>query len=501
MNEPYPTWPEGLQLVGAALAYYLVLVCAAQLLRRTRGVQFGGIFHVFAFVAALTGGLALSDWIPSWHVTLLLDLGALTTLLATFPLVTLLNRALWSCVGTDGRIREAPRLLAETTGLIVFIALTLLVAQSFYSWTVPTSLWAGSGIIALVVGFAMQDLLGNIWAGFALYVSRPFKVGDWLLVDNQHARVLEVTWRSTRLVTDDDVLLEMPNSSLVKQPIHNFHQPAPEHALRITIGLHYNVPPARAQGVLRAAAASVPGVCTQPPPQINVLNFADSAITYEVKFWIQDHGQKSRLMSDVRSHCWYAVRRADMEIPFPIVTLYRATPRDTAGEARAAAATALRRSAIFNVLTPEQVNELVCHSPVVLFAQAEPLIEQGAEGGSMFLLVRGRVEVRVRREGATKVVTQLGPGDCLGEMSMLTGEKRSATVAASDEVEAVEITHEAFSAFIRHNPEVLTRLGDLLAKRQQANVQITPGDGAPSPMPETRDTIISRLRAFFELGS
>jgi hypothetical protein len=325
-------------------------------------------------------------------------------------------------------------------------------------------------------------------------------VGDWLLVENHHARVLEVTWRSTRLVTDDDVLLEMPNSALVKQSIHNFHQPSPEHALRITIGLHYSVPPARAQAVLRAAAGSVPGVCAKPAPQVNVSNFADSAVTYEVKFWIEDHGQKTRIMSDVRSHSWYAVRRAGMEIPYPTVTLQRPTPRDPAGEARVAAAAALRGNAIFSFLTPAQVEELVQHSPVVLFAQAEPLIEQGTDGTSMFLLVRGRVEVRVTRDGATKVVTQLGPGDCLGEISMLTGEKRTATVAASDEVEAVEITHNAFSAFIRHNPEVLNRLGELLAKRQQANTQPAPG-AAPARPPESRDSMVRKLRAFFELGN
>lgn len=500
MIEPFPTWPEGLKLVGAALAYYIILICCAQLLRKRHGLHFGRLYHAFAITAALTGGLALSEWIPSWHVTLLQDLGALAVLFAAFPLVTLLNHALWTRVVADGRRLEAPRLLSETTGIIVFIGLALLVAKIFFEWEIPTSLLAGSGVIALVVGLAMQDLLGNIVAGFALYGSKPFKVGDWLLVDNHHARVLEVTWRSTRLVTDDDVMLEMPNSTLVKQPIHNFNQPSPEHALRINLGLHYTVPPARAQAVLQAAAASVPGVCALPKPQINVHNFADSSVVYEVKFWIVDHGQKTRLMSEVRSHCWYAVRRAGMEIPYPTITLNRPAPRDAAGEARAAAAGALRSNAIFSFLTEAQVTELVQQSPVVLFAQAEPLIEQGDEGSSMFLLVRGRVEVRVTRDGLTKVVSQLGPGDCLGEISMLTGEKRTATVAASDEVEAVEITHSAFSAFIRHNPEVLNRLGELLAKRQLANTQPAPG-AAAAPAPESRDSIVRRLKAFFELGN
>jgi small-conductance mechanosensitive channel len=118
--------------------------------------------------------------------------------------------------------------------------------------SVPTSLLAGSGVAAFVIGFAMQDLLGNILAGFALYVSKPFKVGDLLQVDKYRARVLEVTWRSTRLVTSDRVLLEVPNGTLVKQPIINYHNPDSDPAFRITINLHYNVPPARAQAVLQS---------------------------------------------------------------------------------------------------------------------------------------------------------------------------------------------------------------------------------------------------------
>ena len=108
--------------------------------------------------------------------------------------------------------------------------------------------------------------------------------------------------------------------------------------------------------------------------------------------------------------------------------------------------------------------------------------------------------MRVKRDGVDKVVTRLGSGDCLGEMSMLTGEKRSATALALSEVEAVEITHAAFSAFVHQNPEVLNRLGDLLVKRQQENIlhAATPADAAG--VVETRDNVMRRLRAFFELG-
>jgi small-conductance mechanosensitive channel len=499
MNEAFPTLHEGLVLAGTALAYYVVLIFCAQLLRRTHNLQFGRSYHAFAVSVALMSGLVWSGWTPTWDESLLLDLGALTVLLSAFPLITLLNRLLWTRALPDGRRADAPRLLADTTGLVVFLAAALVVWSIIYKNTLPTTLLAGSGVAAFVIGFAMQDLLGNILAGFALYISKPFKVGDWLLVDTHHARVLQVAWRSTRLITNDEVVLEVPNSDLVKRPIINFHQPSPRHALRAAIGLHYNVPPARAQAVLRHAASTVPGVCPEPPPEVYVKEFAASSVNYEIKFWVDDHRLMNRVTSEVLSHCWYAVRRAGMEIPFPTITLHQPGPRDPAAEARAAAAAALRAHSIFSFLSIAQVDDLVQHSSVVLFAPAEPLVEQGNHGASMFLLVQGLVEVRVTRQGATKVITQLGPGDCLGEMSVLTGERRSATVIALAEVEAVEITHAAFSAFVRHNPEVLNRLGELLAQRQQANVQPTEGETG-APVVESRESIIRHLRAFFELG-
>jgi CRP-like cAMP-binding protein len=232
-----------------------------------------------------------------------------------------------------------------------------------------------------------------------------------------------------------------------------------------------------------------------------VKEFAASAVTYEIKFWIQDHSQYNRITGDVLSHCWYAARRAGMEIPFPIVTLHRPEPRDAAGEARKIAATALRAHAVFNFLPAAQIDELVELSPVVLFAAGEYLVEQGAEGNSMFLLVRGRVEVRQKRETGFKVLTHLGPGDCLGEMAMLTGEKRSASVQAQGEVEAVEITHQAFSQLIGKHPEVPSRLSEMLAQRQLANEKNrTQGPFPEKEAQQARDGILRRLKAFFHLG-
>jgi CRP-like cAMP-binding protein len=351
-----------------------------------------------------------------------------------------------------------------------------------------------------VLGLAMQDLLGNIFGGLSIYLEKPFKTGDWLLVDGQHAKVTEVTWRSTRLITNDQVLIDVPNSHIVKNTITNYALPTPRHGLRIQIGLHYNVPPLRAQEVLRKAAASAAGVCATPAPYVFVKDFADSAITYEIRVWVDDHQSFNRVMSDVRAHCWYAVQRAGMEIPFPIVTLHRPQPPVPDDKARAIATGALESHATFGLLKPDAISGIVRDSPLMLFATTEYLIEQGAAGESMLLIIRGRVDVSIERDGRSSVVAQLGPGDCVGEMSLLTGEPRNASVIALTEVEAVEIKKEAFGAYIRQNPEVLGPLSDLLAERQLANEKHAANASTPELRAQSRATIMRRLRGFFQLS-
>jgi len=486
------------EVLGIAIATYLGLVFAAQLLRRVRDDRFPAPYHAFALATGVLIGLHVVHWESPWRARLLEHVTALTVVLAAIPIVALLNRVLWQRRAPDGRKLEMPKVLADATLFVVLAILILTALQFVYDVQVP-GLLAGSGVVALVLGLGMQDQLHNLFAGISIHFTRPFKVGDWLLIDGHHARVIEISWRDTRLLTTDEMMIEIGNAEISKQIITNFEEPTPRHAVRATIGLHYNVPPARAQAVLKEAAASVRGVCADPAPVVFVKDFADSAVVYEIKVWIDDHALTSRVLSDVRSHAWYAVNRAGMEIPYPQLTIHRARPVDGAVAARQAATAALQAHPIFGFLTADQLESVVNESRVQLFAPTERLIEQGATGASLFALVHGQVEVHLRHEGISNVVAKLGPGDCVGEMSLLAGEPRTASVIAVNEVEAIEITKATFAALLRNNPHVIERLGELLAKRQMANAQhVASANGAT--VEQVRRGMVARLQAFFALG-
>jgi small-conductance mechanosensitive channel len=499
MTGPLPAARELATATGIAAGTYVVLIASAHLLSRVRGVRFGRVYHAFALAAGLFAAVWLLHWPSPDRAVLLRHLGAATLVLAAFPLLSLLNRALWVTTDPHGTTVEAPRVLADLTGVLLVTATVLATLQFIYRVQVP-GLLAGSGVVALILGLGMQDQLHNLFAGVSLHFSKPFKIGDWLLIDGQHARVVGISWRDTRLITSDDVVIEIGNSELLKQTLTNFHQPQPRHAVRATIGLHYSAPPARVQALLKQTAQGVPGVCPAPEPQVYLKEFADSAIIYEIKVWIDDHAVISRVLSDVRSHCWYAVNRAGIEIPYPQLTLHRAAPADPRDETRDAAVTALQAGTVLSFLSPAQLRQLVSESAVLSFAPGEGIIQQDEPGASLFLLIRGRVEVRIRRDGRVVAVAKLGAGECFGEMSLLAGEARSATIVTLTEVTAVEIPKPAFAAIVRANPEILGRLSELLAQRQQLNAHQPAPAEANGTAEQSRHRIRAKLRAFFELG-
>src|SRR5213075_3514979 len=135
----------------------------------------------------------------------------------------------------------------------------------------------GSSVIAIILGIAGQNLLGAIIAGIQLQISRPYKVGDWLQVNERFAEVMEINWRSTRLRTNDSIYLDIPNNEMVSHAIVNLHYPTEVHAMRIRVGVEYKNPPNRVKDALVRAASTAEGVLAEPKVRVFLVDFADSA--------------------------------------------------------------------------------------------------------------------------------------------------------------------------------------------------------------------------------
>jgi small-conductance mechanosensitive channel len=313
---------------------------------------------------------------------------------------------------------------------------------------------------------------------------------------------MEVNWRATRLRTNDNICLDIPNNQLAKQTITNLNYPTRLYAMRLTVGLDYQVPPNEVKDALLSATKKAEGISTQRPPKVFLTTSVDSALLYEVKFWMEDHSRYNDVVDAIRTNIWYEVRRRQIKLPYPTRTLFFGSAPDMK-PSLLPARELLRQQPIFQCLDEQNLDSLLSGARLYRFGRGEKVIEQDAEGGSMFVLVRGEAAVFVSTNGQITRVADLRVGDCFGEMSLLTGEKRRATVLASTDCDVLEIEKPSLAAVFQQEPEILRRLSELLAKRQMENEQVRNQQSLknfPGPsQQEYESTFLTRLRSFFEL--
>lgn len=490
-----------LATVLAFLATYFLTLAVGRLLKRRAGVHLGIFFQLFAFTLAFYAAISVYGVTVPWrgHV------GAVLILLGAAVVVALLDRFLWDYHFEGRRKTPIPRLLRDTVALAIFLVALLLVLSIGYNAQAQLKgLLAGSGVLAIILGFAAQNLLSSILSGMALQIERPYKVGDWLHVGTNFGEVTEINWGTTRVRTNDGIYLLIPNNEIVKQTIINLHYPTSLHAMRLRVGAEYSTPPNRVKDALLRATSHATGVMLDPPPKIFLVDFADSAVTYEVKYWINDHAAYNEITDAIRTNIWYEFRRQKITIPFPIRTVQvdRKTDKAPANQAEYARAL-LRREPLFSCLSDEQIESLLKGSEMQHFGRGEAIIEEGASGESMFILLRGSAHVTVKKESTQVRVGSLRSGDCFGEMSLLTGEKRTATVRAEKDCEVVEISKPTMGELLRTTPACLDQLSGLLAHRKIETEGIVKEAQVPSEQAqkerEYTASFISRLKSFFEL--
>jgi small-conductance mechanosensitive channel/CRP-like cAMP-binding protein len=480
---------------------FFVALWVGRFLKRRAGVRLGLLFRLFCLILAFYAAIAVYGVQASWrnHV------GAAAILLSTALVVALVNRYVWDFYFEKKRQTPIPNFLREVAGGLIFLIVLLFVlSYGYHAETQLKGLLAGSGVIAIILGFAGQSFFAGIIGGVAIQINRPYKVGDWLQVGERFAEVMEINWRSTRLRTNDAIYLDIPNNEMVSHTIVNLHYPTEVHAMRIRVGVEYKNPPNRVKDALFRAASTAEGVLPEPKVRVFLVDFADSAVIYEIKFYMGNHARINEINDAVRTNVWYELKRQGITIPFPIRTLHverkAAAPiQEEHQEARAI----LRSEALFECLSDEQLDSLVQQSRVSHFGRGERVIREGAEGDSMFVLLRGAAGVSISKNGTSIPVATLKAPDCFGEMSLLTGERRTATVRAETDCQVMEIGKPVMAEVLRASPDCLDRLSELLAKRKMETEGLLKEAASYSQSErkerEYKATFLHRLRTFFEL--
>jgi small-conductance mechanosensitive channel len=496
---PFDTQRAAATLIAFVGTFFIALT-VGRFLKRRAEVRLGLLYQLFCLALAFYVAIAVYGVHASWRI----HIASAALLLSTALVVALVNRYVWDLYFERRKQTPIPHFLREIVALVIFVvALLFVLSFGYHAERELKGVVATSGVAALILGLAGQNLLGGIIAGMSLQINRPYKVGDWLQVGDRFAEVMEINWRSTRLCTNDNIYLDIPNNEIVRTTIINLHYPTEVHAMRIRIGVDYNVPPNRVKDALARAAQSAKNVLPSPPVKVFLVEFGDHAVTYEIKYYMGNHARINETNDAVRTNVWYELKRQRINIPYPIRTLQLERRSRPGPEGHEEARVILRGEPLFQCLSDGQIDNLVKQSELNHFGRGECVIEEGAEGDSMFILLRGAAEVSVSKNGSTIPVATLRSGDCFGEMSLLTGEKRSATVRADGDCYVMEISKDTMAEVIRDSPECLKQLSELLAKRKMHTEGIK--DAAPpsadqaAKQREYTATFLNRLKTFFAL--
>lgn len=360
------------------------------------------------------------------------------------------------------------------------------------------SLITTSAILTAVLGFALQDTLGNLFAGLAIQAERPYQIGDWVQLGQFIGQVEGISWKSTKVVTTTRETVYIPNGIISKGAIFNYSQPTPEYIAVMDLTISYDAPPNRMRRILMEVLTRHPQIMQQRKQEVRIKAFGDHGVIYQLRFWVNNYALENKIRSDIYSHIWYRLRREKIHIPYPVREVVQTqmvehvTPSNVIEEM-------LEAVELFQPLGEVARKTLAQRARIQLYGAHEEIVQQGAPGHSLYIVMHGRCRVMVwtDRDAAARPVAVLNPGDFFGEMSLLTGAPRRATVVAEEETECLLIDKSDVKDLLLAKPEVAQEMSRVLAERQAAlsSVMAAKGDAETAP---NAAQLLSKIWEFFK---
>jgi small-conductance mechanosensitive channel/CRP-like cAMP-binding protein len=362
-------------------------------------------------------------------------------------------------VTIEHRPRET-QIISDLAAGGIYIATGLAIID--FVFAVPIGgLLATSGIIAIVLGLALQSTLADVFSGIAVGVERPYRAGDLIWVEGDiEGQVVQVTWRSTHIATGQNNIAIVPNSVMAKARIINRSRPSLVRGGTVSVRLDPGIPPAHCEAALIAAARSCPMLLAHPAPEVACTELNGDGCSYQLEYSVAS----SSLMTKARNQLLTAMHRhlhaAGIALAVPGETTIPAPPAPTPAEI-------LEKSELFGMIEPAQRDLLASHFETLKLQTGEALIRQGADPDALYVIASGAVEVAVAEPPAPpRVVHHIQPGESVGAIGLITGAKYAATATALTPVKAYRLDKDALAEAIRMQPALVKGL-EVLAKRGQ----------------------------------
>lgn len=477
-------------LMGVAAFAATLLVWRITINRLVRRKLKLSIFLLAGYVVLHVAYLLRPELVPAgWAADLASPIRPFERLALTAALINVLVIATINPLRRDRVPERFPVILQDA----IVIGMLLVVATFVFKEQLLTT----SAVSAVVLGFALQDTLGNAFAGLAIQSERPFNVGHWIRVSDFEGRVLEVTWRATKLRTKEGNFIVVPNNVIAKEAITNYSEPAVASRLEVEVGASYEASPAAVKAALLEAMSQAPCVLKSPAPDVLLAAFDGSSMNYRARFWIADYELHDEARDQVRMAIHYAFARRGIEIPYPIQVEYSRDEKIVDPSAvQRERERMLSQVDILATLSDEQRARIAGATAARTYGDGEAIVREGEPGTSMYIVCSGGASVVL--EPQRHEVAAIAPGGYFGEMSLLTGEPRSATVLARGETMVLELDAELFRRLGEESPQAVEQVGlAAVARRMELDRVRSVARGAA--VADAPATFISRMKRFLRL--
>lgn len=416
---------------------------------------------------------------------------------------TFIGIAFW-----DRFTRPVPTLLRHLVAILVTILAATGILGFVFGQSV-TGVWATSGVVGLVFGFAARPLIADLFSGIALHLDPPFRIGDWIEwregSEEILARVEQINWRSTRVhVRDDTKTIFIPNSHLSTVAVTNVFAPLGRTRQMMRLALDPAVNLDRATRILTAAVLTADGPLIDPPADVLLEGVTPEGLTFLIRYWHNPDISIAKVRSSVLYAALQALDNAGIrtaryrhEILTAPLTINSAEQKDTRW--------LLRHFDLFAPFSDDEIEAVATRARRHEFPAEATVVSQGQPGGSLFAVMEGLLDVTIEAPGQPpRRVSRLSQGQFFGEMSLLTGDPRSATVQAATSVVLYEIDKSALAPILAERPEIAKELARTVANRQLQNQKLLSADNGSATDSEHQTfaaQLLAKIKSFFSHSS
>jgi len=408
------------------------------------------------------------------------------------------------------RKADIPRILPDV--LFVLVLLVYAIYRMHVDGVNPASIIASASVLAGGIALSLQQTLNNLWGGVALQLDNTCRIGDWVRIDNVIGQIIDIRWRYLSIATNSGETVIVPNSTLMGGRVTVLARRGDVRTSwrrELEFSVSYKTPPSRVIAIVQTALerAEMANVAKTPALEVTCRHFADSGVTYAVLYWLTELRLDLQTDSNVRVHVYAALRRENLEIPFPHRVLIdggELLPGTASNDALARRLTTLARLELFAPMTADEQRALATELNDCVYVRNDVISRRGETADSLYVLAQGKVGIYGEADAAQtrpRLATLEAPG-YFGEMGLLTGQARTATVIAESDVLCYRLDKSGFDAILRARPELANGFAKVVAQRQAENdatLQAADADARARMTVSRASELVQRIRRFFEI--